>query len=94
MRRTKYEVRRINEWNELAYVCSAQAYPLRVAEREITLRGGVYLVMTIKTKEIKAYRYDGDKFTRTKIPEYIMPYIVKWIDIYAQLEHINLRCRR
>lgn len=83
MRRIKYEVGRVDvlgELHKIRYVCNAEAYPLRVAERETVLRVGIYLVMNIKTKEIKAYSYDGKKFTRIEIPERIVPSIARWIN--------------
>ena len=79
----KYEVGRVDvldELNKIRYVCNAAAYPLRVAEHETTLRVGTYLVMNVKTKEIKAYRYDGKKFTRIEIPERVVPNIARWIN--------------
>lgn len=83
MRRIKYEVGRVDvldELHKIRYVCNAAAYPLRVAEHETTLRVGTYLVMDVKMNEIKAYRYDGKKFTRIEIPEQLVPNIARWIN--------------
>lgn len=83
MRRIKYEVGRVDvldELHKIRYICNAAAYPLRVAEHETTLRVGTYLVMDVKTKEIKAYSYDGNKFTPIEIPECVAPSIARWIN--------------
>lgn len=81
MRRSKYLVNRVTEFNRLAYVASAQSYPMRQVQVDNELGAGIYLVMNLKTKGIKAYNYDGIDYTRTEIPTGLDDAITKWIKI-------------
>lgn len=81
MRRSKYIVKRVTEFNRLAYVASAQSYPMRQVQIDNELGAGIYLVMNLKNKVIKAYNYNGIEYARTEIPAGLDDAIAKWIKL-------------